>query len=66
MALDVYYKKDIANALRAVEHSPRQLLPLIADGRYRKGYETGFNAALAAVALAFGLYEEQEQKLARR
>jgi len=66
MALDVYYKKDIVNALRAVEYSTRQLLPEIAEGRYREGYEKGFNAVLVAVALAFGLYEEQETHLARR
>jgi len=62
MSLDVYFKSDIENALRAAEHPARQLLEKLAesDEQYSQGYRDGFNAALATVALAFGLYKEDK------
>ena len=62
MALDVYFKQDIENVLRAAEHPMRQLLEKLAESneQYNQGYRDGFNAALATIALAFGLYKEDK------
>jgi hypothetical protein len=66
MALEVYYKRDIENALRAAEHATRKILPRVEPGEYRQGYKQGFNAALASIALAFGLYVDQEKDVIER
>jgi hypothetical protein len=59
VALDIYYKEDIENALRAIEHATRQALPEGEQTERQEGYQAGVNAALAAVALAFGLMREK-------
>ena len=59
MALEVYFKQDIENALRAIEHATRKALSEDEKTERQEGYQEGFNAALAAFALAFGLVEER-------
>ncbi len=57
MALDVWFRSDIENALRAAEQASGAAIR--AAGRegepYAHGFQTGFRAALATIALAFGL-----------
>ena len=48
MGLEVFYKRDVINALLAAEQATAAAG---ADGRYLEGYR----AALTTVALAFGL-----------
>jgi len=61
MSLDVYFKDDIENVLRAVEHPTRRLLSKVAenDEQYAEGYQAGYNDALASIALAFGLVSDE-------
>ena len=75
MALDVYFKEDILNALRAMyvagEGPATLAVELLQDGDLRgvplekllQIYRRGFHTALAAVGLAFGLVPlDMEQK----
>ncbi len=57
MALDVWYKSDIQNVLSAAEQASGAALRAAGNGNdpYIAGYQTGYRAALATVALAFGL-----------
>jgi hypothetical protein len=61
MALDVYFKRDIENILRGVEHPTRRLVECVAeqDPRYAAGYTDGQRDTLAAIALAFGLIKDE-------
>jgi len=61
MSLKVYFPEDIENALRAVEHPTRRLLGKVAEGdkQYARGYQAGYHDALAALALAFGLVNNE-------
>ncbi|UCC63075.1 MAG: hypothetical protein JSV36_20420 [Anaerolineae bacterium] len=57
MALEVYYPQDIRNALLAAEQASNAAF--LATGRendqFAEGYQAGYRAALATIALAFGL-----------
>ncbi len=58
MGLDVWFSEDIARVLKAVAHANEMALEaglVIEPDPYRAGYQAGHFAALAAVALAFGL-----------
>jgi hypothetical protein len=57
MGLEVYYLQDIRNALLAADHaSGAALLAAVRDDdQFAAGFESGFRAALATFALAFGL-----------
>ena len=61
MALDVYFKQDILNALRAAEHPVRKLTEGEQDD-YHAGYAEGYYAALATLALAFGLVQVEDER----
>jgi hypothetical protein len=57
MALEVYYPQDILNALLAAEQASNAAL-MAAGGegnKFAQGYQAGYRAALATIALAFGL-----------
>ena len=57
MALEVWYRPDIQNALRAAEHAGEMSLRAVAHvpDAFATGYQTGYRAALTTLALAFGL-----------
>jgi hypothetical protein len=63
MALDVWYKSDIQNALRAADQASGATLKAVsnADEPYVLGYQTGYRAALTTLALAFGLVPVESQ-----
>jgi hypothetical protein len=59
MALEVYYPQDIRNALLAAEQASGAAWRA-ADGEgkeFARGYREGYRAALATIALAFGLFQ---------
>lgn len=68
MGLDVYCREDIANALLAAEEASGStaaaLMDVAGDPVRLRAYREGYRAALATVALAFGLVskERKEQK----
>jgi len=57
MALDVWYRSDIQNALSAAEQASEAALRAAgnAGDPFVVGYASGYRAALATLALAFGL-----------
>jgi hypothetical protein len=57
VALDVWFKLDIQNALRAAEQASGAALRVAGDEQdpYVAGFQAGYRAALATIALAFGL-----------
>jgi hypothetical protein len=57
MALDVWYKADIENALSAAEQACGAALEAAANGDdpFVAGYQAGYRSALVTVGLAFGL-----------
>ena len=57
MALDVWYKSDIQNALSAAEQASGAALTATGNRNdpFVAGYRAGYRAALATMALAFGL-----------
>ena len=57
MALDVWYKSDIQNALSAAEQASGAALTAAGSRNdpFVTGYRAGYRAALATMALAFGL-----------
>ena len=59
MGLDIYCKADIANALLAAEEASSAtaaaLVDMVGDPTRLRAYREGYRAALATVALAFGL-----------
>jgi hypothetical protein len=57
MGLEVYYPKDILNALLAAEQASSTALMAASqqDDEFAKGYREGYRAALTTIALAFGL-----------
>ena len=54
MSLEVWYKSDITNALRAAEHAKTASMAACANDEFSAGYNAGYLAALAVIALAFG------------
>lgn len=67
MSLDVYFRDDIANILRAVNQAGEGMaveMPTKDDGEVRElaAFRRGFRAALGAVATAFGLIEESKDE----
>lgn len=57
MALDLWFKLDIQNALRAAEQASGAALQAAGNEHdpYAAGFQTGYRAALTTVALAFDL-----------
>jgi hypothetical protein len=59
MALDIYFRDDIANALMAADEASAStaaaLHNVTSDPQYLRAYRQGYRAALATVACAFGL-----------
>ncbi len=59
MGLDIYCREDIANALLAAEEASSAtaaaMIDMVGDPVKLRAYRQGYRAALAAVALAFGL-----------
>ncbi len=78
MSLDVYFRKDIANALEALYVAGEgetsllfeQMNKVLKDGQQRQElaeqmqtYQRGYQDALLAVAMAFGVIEEPKIRL---
>ena len=63
MGLDVYFRRDIDNVLRAVASAAEGPEVEYHPGvdNYARGWHDGFKAALVAVGLAFGLQQMVEQ-----
>ena len=58
MGLEVYYTQDIHNALLAAEQaSNAAMMAASGDDKFTQGFQTGYRAALATIALAFGLFQ---------
>ena len=60
MGLEVYYPRDVRNALLAAEQASNAALMAAAcdnENEFARGYESGYRAALATIALAFGLLQ---------
>jgi hypothetical protein len=58
MGLEVYYTQDIRNALLAAEQaSNAAMIAAGGDDKFTQGFQTGYRAALATIALAFGLFQ---------
>ena len=57
MGLEVYYPQDIRNVLLAAEQASNAALMATGtdDDKFTLGYQAGHRAALATIALAFGL-----------
>jgi hypothetical protein len=55
MGLDIWFKEDIANALRAAEECAAGVAELGEPTPELRAYRAGFRAALATLAVAFGL-----------
>lgn len=68
MALDVWYKADVQNALSAAEQASGAALRAAGkeDDPYLAGYQAGYRAALVTVALAFGLVPARPQAIIQR
>ena len=80
MSLDVYFRKDIANALEALYVAGEgetsllfeQMNKVLKDGQQRQElaeqmqtYQRGYQDALLAVAMAFGVIEKPKIQLER-
>ncbi|MFZ5915533.1 MAG: hypothetical protein ACOYZ7_01190 [Chloroflexota bacterium] len=62
MALEVWYRTDIENAILAAEQAATLTLDVTgASGERAEGYRAGYLAALTTVALAFGLRPAKAQ-----
>ena len=58
MSLKVWYPQDIRNAILAAEQASRAaLLAGNPDDQFARGYREGHKAALATIAVAFGLVQ---------
>jgi hypothetical protein len=59
MALEVFFREDIRNALLAAEHATGATLRAAAarDSAFAQGFEAGFQAALETMAIGFGLIQ---------
>lgn len=64
MALDVYFQSDIFRALTAAEQASNAALLATGGGddEFTRGYQAGYRAALATIALAFGLVRFDEKR----
>jgi len=60
MGLEVYYPKDLRNALLAAEQAMNATLPVTGDDGAE--YARGYRAALLTIALAFGLVPNNVQE----
>jgi len=62
MGLEVYYPTDILNALLAAEQATNAATQATGDqdNPFAAGYSVGYRAALATMALAFGLEPQRE------
>lgn len=66
MSLDIWFREDILHALQAADQSSATTAAAlegagISDPRYLRAYRQGYRAALAAIAIAFGLVEGEDQ-----
>ena len=59
MALEVFFREDIRNALLAAQHTTTATLraTVARDSEFAQGFEAGFQAALESVAIGFGLVQ---------
>lgn len=64
MALEVYCPQDIRNALLAAEQASNAALIAVGEeqNEFARGYEAGYRAALATIALAFGLIRPEGRR----
>ena len=66
MGLDIWFREDITNALRAADVASSTTIAAVEDSdvqgdvRYLRAYREGWRAALATIALAFGLGEDND------
>ncbi|MGQ9585398.1 MAG: hypothetical protein ACUVXG_08360 [Anaerolineae bacterium] len=60
MGTRIWFRTDIANAIRAAEAICRRTCEALgpAPGAYGEGFQAGFQAALSGLAAAFGLRVE--------
>lgn len=67
MALDVWFRSDIQNALRAAEQASGAALRAAGNehGPYLAGFQAGCRATLATIALAFGLLPSSLEPVGR-
>lgn len=60
--MDIWLKRDIANALNAAYQNAQKTAMVLADDRERLAlYMAGYHTALATLAVAFGIREYGEQ-----
>ena len=74
MGLDIWFREDIANALKAAEAASATTVAAMEhalvgagqttapDPRYLRAYREGWRAALVTVALAFGLEDDTARR----
>ncbi len=69
MGLDVWFRDDITAALLAADQASATTVAALGDGTVNpetiRAFRQGFRAALATVALAFGLEPKNEEWAAR-
>lgn len=58
MALEVYYRQDIVNALRAAEFAALAALRAAPEDQRGAAFQAGYRSALLTLALSFGVSEE--------
>ncbi len=59
MSLDIWFREDVQNALMAADEASATtaaaLRAVTSDPQYLRAYRQGYRAALATIAVAFGL-----------
>ncbi|RKY69334.1 MAG: hypothetical protein DRQ02_01355 [Candidatus Latescibacterota bacterium] len=62
MGLEVYYPKDIRNALLAAEQSSGAALAAAKkESEFAEGFQAGYRSALVTLSLAFGLVKPEAE-----
>ena len=63
MGLEVYYPQDLRNALLAAEQASNATMMAAGgeDDKFTQGFQSGYRAALATIALAFGLISPESR-----
>ena len=63
MALDIFFREDVARALQAADEASATtaaaLQSVTGDPRYLRAYRQGYRAVLATLAVAFGLSADE-------
>ena len=66
MGLDIWFREDILNALKAAEQASATTAAAMenvaGDPRYLRAYREGYRAALVTVATAFGIAGAEDLK----